>query len=116
MSEKNQSKSQDRSKSKSLDMLQRLADVSLRTSATALTILFAYTFAVGSNASLEFKSFIVGTGLALLFSIIFGVLCLIGRKVGELTYVRICAAASTVLMLIAMVFAFILLIVALFGH
>jgi hypothetical protein len=114
MSEQSNSKPQD--DSKSLDMYQRLADVSLRTSATTLTILFAYTFAVGLNASLEFKYLIIGVGLTLLFSIVFGVFCLIGRRTGELTYIRICATVSTVLMLIAMGFAFTLLVVALFGH
>jgi cation transport ATPase len=122
MGEENKAKPQDKnkakpqSKTKTLDMYQRLADVSLRTSATALTILFAYTFAVGSSASLEFKTFLTGVGLALLFSIILAVFCLFGAERGELRYIRGFAIASSVLMMIAMVFAFILLVVALFGH
>lgn len=119
MSEENNSKPRERvsrTDLKSLDMYQRLADVSLRTSATTLTILFAYTFAVGLNASLEFKYLIIGVGLTLLFSIVTGVFCLIGRKTGELTYVKIFAITSSVLMMIAMGFAFSLLVVALFGH
>ena len=114
MTENNTSKLQD--ESKSLDMYQRLADVSLRTSATVLAILFAYTFAVGTSASLEFKTFLIGVGLVLLISVVSGVFCLIGRKTGELKYMRLFAILSSALMIIAMFFAFVLLVVALFGH
>lgn len=113
MSKENSPQSKDDSKSQ--DIFQRLADVSLRTSATALTILFAYTFAVGTNASMEFKSLIIGVGLLLLFSIIFAVASLFGRDIQEIRYIRGFAITSTILMMIAMGLAFILLVVALFG-
>jgi hypothetical protein len=93
---------------------QRLADVSLRTSATALTILFAYAFAVGANTTTEFKYFIVGVGLLLLFSVISAVVSLFGVSEKELRYIKGFGIASTVLMMAAIGLAFILLVSALF--
>lgn len=93
---------------------QRLADVSLRTSATTLTILFAYTFAVGIDAPTGFKYFILGVGLILLFSIFCAVACLFGISENEIRYIKWFAIISTILMVIAMLLAFLLLVMVLF--
>jgi hypothetical protein len=94
---------------------QRLADISLRTSATALAIIFAYTFAVSDTASMGFRYFIVGVAITLLFSIICGVGCLFGQEEGELRFIKTFSFFSTILMLLGMIFAFLLLVIVLFS-
>jgi hypothetical protein len=112
MSNNGNVKAQDTSKPQ--DTYHRLADVSLRTSATVLAILFAYTFAIGANSSMEFKSVIVGIGLVLLFSIVFSIICLFVRS--EIGIIRGLAITSTALMVFGIGLMFILLVYALFGH
>jgi hypothetical protein len=94
---------------------QRLADVSLRTSATILTILFAYAFAVRATLAPDFKWFIIGVGLLLLFSILSAVSCLFGISKGELRYIRFYGMISAVLMVSATILTFLLLVAALFS-
>jgi len=94
---------------------QRLADISLRTSATVLAIIFAYTLTVTGTASFGFRYFILGVGITLLFSIICGVACLFGQDEGELRFIKIFAFFSTILMLLGMIFAFFLLAIVLFS-
>jgi len=94
---------------------QRLADVSLRTSATTLTILFAFTFAYATKIAMGYKIFIVGVGLALLASIFLAIMCLYGIDASESRFIKLTAYLSTALMGLAMIFAFLLLVVALFA-
>lgn len=94
---------------------QRLSDVSLRTSATALSIIFAYTFAVGKTAESGFKFFIVIIGLILFISILCSIACLIGEKDGEIRYIKVFSIISTALMVIAIGFTFLLLVSVLYS-
>jgi hypothetical protein len=93
----------------------RLADVSLRTSATALTILFAYAFAIGKDAQIGFKYYIIGVGVILLFSVFCAVASLFGKKEGEIRYIKWLSIIATILMIIALGFAFLLLVIVLFS-
>jgi uncharacterized membrane protein len=99
---------------KAQNTYQRLADVSLRTCATALTILFAYAFAIGSKAPTDVKYYILGIGLVLLFSVITSLVSLFGVSEKEMRYIKYFAIVSTLLMVVGMIAAFILLVMALF--
>ena len=91
---------------KQIKMFHRFADISLRTSATTLTILFAYTFASEGLMSASLKTvitFVAGSLLASIFSAIF---CLMGLNPEELRFVRIFSLLSTVIMAIGLTVAF----------
>lgn len=94
---------------------QRLADVALRTSATTLTILFAFTFAYARTVEMGYKIFIVGIGLILILSILFAIMCLYGIDTTEIRFIRLTSYISTFLMVSGMILAFLLLVVALFS-
>ena len=100
----------DNEKERQVKMYQRLADVSLRTSATTLTIIFAYTFATEGAMSITLKWFITGVSVALFISIIFGIASLYGVSKGELRYISLLSKISVILMVGAMFFALMLLV------
>ena len=93
-----------------LKQYQRLAEVSLRTSATTLTILFAYAFATKGIMSLMLKWFITGVSVGLFLSILFGIASLYGVSKGEIRYIKLFAIISVFLMVGALFFALMLLI------
>jgi hypothetical protein len=121
MGEENKAKPQDEKKArpqrktKTLDTYQRLADVSLRTSATTLTILFAYAFATSTNTTLgQFKYFVLGVGFLLFCSVICALVSLFGVSEKESRFIKGFGIASVILMSLGLGFAFILLASALF--
>ena len=91
-------------------MFQRIANVSLRTSATTLTIIFAYTFATEGEMPTIMKWFVTGVSVALFCSIIFGIASLYGVSGGELRYIKLTTIVSAVLLIGSMFFALMLLV------
>lgn len=100
----------DNEEERQVKMFQRLADVSLRTSATTLTIIFAYTFATEGAMSITLKWFVTGVSVTLFLSIISGIFSLYGMRGGELRYIRLLSIVSVTLMAVAMFFALMLLV------
>lgn len=90
-------KEQEKIEEKEIELYHRLADVSLRTSATILTIIFAYTFAVGQLPS-SIKFFIIGISVVMLFSIAFSAIALYGLR-QDIRLVKGLTIISTVLMI-----------------
>jgi uncharacterized membrane protein len=110
----NQNKSKARTTKDTKEAYHHVADVSLRTSATMLTIIFAYTFAAGVSSSMEFKTMIVIIGLILFCCIITSIFCLFVKT--EVGLIQGLGIASACLMLAGIVGVLALLVVALFGH
>jgi len=93
-----------------LRTFQRLADVSLRTSATTLTIIFAYTFATEGVMSNTLKMFVSGVSVGLFFSIVLATFSLAGMSKGEIRYVKMLSVISIIIMVISLFFALMLLV------
>lgn len=92
---------------KELKHYQRLADISLRTLATVLAIIFAYVFSSGKIEIIG-KVFVIAVILIILLGVIFSCFALYGQAL-EVRIVKWSAIISNLLMIIAICLMFILL-------
>ena len=100
-------------KEKEIGNYHRLADVALKTCATILAIIFAYTFSIGKMPE-GFFLLVSGLGLLILISILCSIISLILFKKEQLSIIKWLGIISVVLMFIAIFFMLVLLAAALY--
>jgi hypothetical protein len=99
---------------KELEQYQHLADISLRTLATILTIIFAYVFASTGKIEPTGKVFIVTVVFIIILGVIFSCIALYG-KLPEVRYVKLFSVVATFLMIVSICVMFVFLTWILFS-